>query len=101
MGSDGDCGGLIHRQRQVILTVVVLYGERVDDSGSLIVTKLGLVPKDPERKIKVVETRAVRLSDPLVRLSEQVTVATRLVRFLVADWSLTSSLKRRHVRLSE
>lgn len=38
MGSDGDCGDPIHRQRQVILTVVVLYGERVDDSGSLIVT---------------------------------------------------------------
>ena len=48
-----------------------------------------MAPKDPEQKIKVAETGAVRLS-------EQVTVATRLVRFLVADWSLTNSLKGQH-----
>ncbi|KEH41528.1 hypothetical protein MTR_1g052030 [Medicago truncatula] len=62
--------------------------------------KLGYAPKDPEQKIKVNETGHDRLSDHLVRLSEQVTVALHFVRFLVADWSLTSSLKRPYVRLS-
>jgi len=44
----------------------------------------GCYTKDPEQKIKVAKTEHVRLSDHLIRLSEQVTVANYFVRFLVA-----------------
>ncbi|KEH16299.1 hypothetical protein MTR_0240s0020 [Medicago truncatula] len=63
--------------------------------------KLGLAPKDLEQRSKWLKTGPVRLSDHLVRLSERITVTNHIARFLVADWSLTSSLKRPHVRLSE
>ncbi|KEH16881.1 hypothetical protein MTR_0077s0060 [Medicago truncatula] len=96
--NDGNLQKIRANDRSILLKSGRLLQQYVVDNYVKIETgrlrKLGLAPKDPEQKIKVTETGHVRLSDHLVRLSKQVTVAIHFVRFLVTDWSLTSSLKR-------